>query len=91
MKTRLLKLLQYLDPMQLNKEVIDLDFSDELKQIIGEQKIPISITGKTEKIFLMGIGTTESYEGVINLVHKNRQGKLVVKPKLIREFLESEG
>lgn len=90
MKNKLFKLLQYLTPDQLSKEVIDLDFNDELKEIIGEQKISISTSGKTKKIFLAGFGTTEDYQGTIDLVYKNRQGKLVVKPKLIQEFIESE-
>ena len=90
MKNDLIRLLQYLNNDQKNKELVELEYNEELKEVISDQKISLFTKGKTRKLFFAGLGKADTYEQKIDLVYKNKQGKLVVKPKLIQEFLDYE-
>ena len=84
------KLLQMLDNNQLNQEIVELDFTQELQNIIGSDKVTLATSGETKNVYFAGLGEVESYNSNIDLVYKNKHGKLVVKPKLIQEFLNAQ-
>jgi hypothetical protein len=91
MTNKLTKLLEYLSEEQRNKEIIEIDYSDELQQIIGSEKIVLQFNEKTKGIFFPGIGAPVSSEGNFDLVRTNHKGdKLIIKPKLIQEYLTSQ-
>jgi hypothetical protein len=90
MTTTLNKLLQLLDNNQLNQEIIELDFTQELQNLIGSDKVTVVSSGETKNVYFAGLGEVESYTSKIDLIYKNKDGKLVVKPKLIKEFLNTQ-
>jgi len=91
MKTILNELLNYLTLEQLNnKEIIEIEYNSHLSKIIGNAKVTVEITGATKEIIFAGLGKADSYNGIMDLVYKNKQGNLVIRPKLIKMYLGTE-
>lgn len=82
--------MEYLNDDQKRKEIIELEYNDKLKEIIGGTTVSLYSKGKTKKLFLAGLGQVETYEQKIDLIYMNRLGRLVVKPKLIQDFINSK-
>jgi len=89
MKTKLSRLMQYLSAEQRNSELVELEKSDELKLIIGSEPITIRFDENSTGMYFPGIGKKIGSEGNIEVVRTNFQGKFVIKPKFIQEYLDS--
>jgi hypothetical protein len=89
MKNQLNALLQFLSQEQLNKEVINIEYTSELNNILSADKLTVEIAGGTKKLFFAGLGETKNYNGTWHLFYKTKQDRLIVKPKLIQEYLNA--
>lgn len=85
----LAKLLAYLNSEQRNKELIELEYTDELKLIIGSEPIVRQLDENSKGVYFPGIGEKDGSEENFVLVRTNLKGKLVIKPKYIQEYLDS--
>lgn len=85
----LAKLIAYLDSEQRKKELIEIEYTEELKQIIGSEPIAIRFKENSKGMYFPGIGKKIGSEGNREVVHTNFKGKLVIQPKFIQEYLDS--
>jgi hypothetical protein len=90
MKSELHKLLQYLNSEQRLKESIEIEYNYELKQIFNSDTVALRYNSKTKGSYFPALGKMESSELEMDLVRTNRHGKLIIKPKLIQEYLDRE-
>ena len=89
MKDKLENILKFLNVEELKKEIVELDYNDEIRKIVGDNKITFKITGKTKHVYLSGIGDMDNYLGKIDVVYNNKKGHFIIKPILIQEYLDS--
>lgn len=85
----LARLLSYIDSEQRTKELIELEYTDELQLIIGSETIVVQFVESSKGMYFPGIGKKIGSEGNLELVRKNSKGHLVIKPKFIQEYLDS--
>lgn len=90
MKNQLNALLQFLNQEQVNKEVINIEYTPELHNILSTDKLTVEIIGGTKKLFFADLGETKNYNGMWHLFYKTKQDQLIVKPKLIQEYLNAK-
>jgi hypothetical protein len=88
MKSKLRQLLQYLDSEQRSKELIEIEYNDELKKIISSDKVVVRFSTKIKDFYFPGLGEMESSEEKIDLIRINSRDRLVIKPKLIQKYLD---
>lgn len=85
MKKILEELLKKLTEEEIKKDIVNLEFTEELKNLLINGKVTIKTQGETNKSPL-GI---VSFNDTKDLFYKNSIGELIVKPILIKKYLDS--
>lgn len=88
MRDKLITLLQYLSSEERSKDIIETEYTNTLKSILGIDKMTVGIIGETQDLHFAGLGQVDSYWGEINLFYKTAQGRFFIKPKLIQQYLD---
>ncbi len=81
-------LLAYLNSEQRTKELIEVEYTDELQLIIGSKTIVVQFEEISKGMYFPGIGEKIGSEGKVELVRLNSNGNLILKPKSIQEYLD---
>ena len=89
MKSKLNQLLHYLNTEQKGKDLIELEYNDELKQIISSDTVTQTLIKEAKGNYFSIFGEINGFEEKFDLVRLNRQGQLVIKPKLIQEYMDN--
>ena len=87
MKDQLYSVWKSLNPEHQNKDILNIELTAEYNNILTTDKLTVIQTGKTIDVLLAGLGKMERYYRQVDLFYKAKRNRLILKPKLLKEYL----